>query len=282
VGTSKRSLVPFCKQKKIGTSWAGNRCKIHGFEGIENAPVKTIMTWIRLLLLPLVVGINSMLALPQQSSPSTQTSDFESLTKARLQAVAAEIRQDWDKSVLPVALVIDEAGTRDDRDHFWQDELRSCKEAHCTPIDFHAKLQPNIVLVTYSLIVASGAAERLVRCTDTYIVSDAMWKLISGFRSVVPNARKPRADVDAVTLQNYVGKYSDQSGQIYEVVLNDGRLSARRGGQATITELIPESPTKFYVIGDEGSTEFIKSKHGDVTGLVIRTKAGDQTLTRTN
>src|ERR1041385_6829302 len=106
---------------------------------IEDFRPKATRIWIRLLLLPLLVGINSMPALPQQSSPSARESDFESLTKARLQAAAAEIRQDWDKSVLSVALVIDESGMQYNRDHFWQDELRSCKEAHCTPIDLNTK-----------------------------------------------------------------------------------------------------------------------------------------------
>jgi len=236
---------------------------------------------LRILISCLLCIIGYAPAFSQQSPvPSSPGPDFASLTKSRLQAATAGTRDDWEKTVASIAVVIDQSGGRKDRDQFWQDEVRSCRDAHCEPESFNIKSQPGIAVVEYSLVVASPDTKTLIRSTDTYTLSDSSWKVISGFRTVVPNARKLRFSVDTRTLQLYVGKYSDKSGQIYEVSLDGDRLSVRLSGQTASTELIPQSTTKFCVIGDESVTEFTKSKHGEVTGIVIRTMTGEQNLTR--
>src|SRR6266550_9176695 len=98
------------------------------------------MSILRILFLQFVVSV----AFAQQSSVTTQSTDFETVTKARLQAAAGEMRQDWDKNVSPVAIVTAESGARDNREQFWQDEVHSCKDAHCTATDFNTKIQSNI------------------------------------------------------------------------------------------------------------------------------------------
>lgn len=234
----------------------------------------------RLLILFLLTLVQSPL-FSQGTTSRTTTPDLESLTRLRLRAAEANLQQDWQKDVAANVVIVDASGTREDRDHFWQQELELCNGAHCAVDTFSVKLQPGIGVVNYSLIVDSSGHQKLIHATDTYVEAGSVWKVLSGFRTTVPNARKMRVVVEVTTLQSYTGQYSDQEGKTYDVYLENGKLFVRPSGETSATELIPESSTKFYVIGDEVSrTEFKQSRNNEVTGIVVHTNTGDRTFTK--
>jgi hypothetical protein len=206
--------------------------------------------------------------------------NFQTVTRTRLQAAAQEGRANWGRGVSNEAVVVDPSGTRTDAQHWYEQEVQWCKQSHCSPEEFAVKNQANLSVVSYSLLVTTGNSPKLFRCTDTYVNSSGTWRIVSAFQTFVPNARRKRFSIDSATLQSYVGTFSNQSSEKYEVFLTGDRLYARKAGEEAATELIPESATSFYVIGDDRITTFTKTDAGEVTGIKIAGPNSTSTLTK--
>jgi hypothetical protein len=92
-------------------------------------------------------------------------------------------------------------------------------------------------------------------------------------------------DLDAETLQSYVGKYEDERGVEFNVTLKDGKLFAAPGGQQPLS-LIAVDQTTFRPIAfdnygtltfnvEAGKTMGCALDHGDGT---IQMKRVDETI----
>ena len=104
----------------------------------------------------------------------------------------------------------------------------------------------------------------------------AALKLLRG-ESYVPRPERKGIAVDDKVLDSYVGTY--ELGQARIVVSRIGRaLALQQNGQSTITELLAETPTRFYLRGSNFTITF-EGDSGSVGRLVLQ--AGAQRLTAT-
>jgi uncharacterized glyoxalase superfamily protein PhnB len=84
------------------------------------------------------------------------------------------------------------------------------------------------------------------------------------------------ADVDAETLQTYVGKYADPRGVELNVTLKDGRLCAALGSQQPLTLLALNQTTFIPIAFDNYGTATFSVEAGRTTGCAI--KNGESTI----
>jgi hypothetical protein len=206
--------------------------------------------------------------------------NFEALTRSRLQAAGKDARNTWNQTVSSSVVVVDAGGTRNDAGQWYARELQWCKQARCTADDFAVKNQSSLAVVAYSVTVASEDNTKLFRCTDTYVAANGAWQIVSALQASVTNGLKPRVKIDQATLQSYVGTFSNEASVKFEITLTDGRLYTRKVDDGKPIELIPDSPTTFYVLGDDSITTFIKAESGEVTGVKIAGSNGTSTLTK--
>lgn len=77
---------------------------------------------------------------------------------------------------------------------------------------------------------------------------------------------QPPPEVDAATLQSYVGKYKSEQGTEVAVALKDGKLTATATGQPQVT-LVASDKTTFRPAEFEGFTFTFNVEGGKVTGF---------------
>jgi ankyrin repeat protein len=83
--------------------------------------------------------------------------------------------------------------------------------------------------------------------------------------------RLPAPEAVIRAFEAYVGRYGDETGTLYQIVANPGRmLLIERGanGRLFANELVPLSATRFYRSNDPGAVIFeVRLEEGRVTGL---------------
>ena len=75
-------------------------------------------------------------------------------------------------------------------------------------------------------------------------------------------------EVDAATLNAYVGEYEIAPGFVLTVTLEGSRLITQATGQGKV-EIFPSSPTEFFLRVVDAQITFVKDASGAVTGLVL-------------
>lgn len=74
--------------------------------------------------------------------------------------------------------------------------------------------------------------------------------------------------VDSSILEEYVGRYADEYGEIYEIVFEDNKLYLKMGNRAFRPQLKPASETEFFVYERHpNSCIFERNTKGDVEGI---------------
>ncbi len=86
----------------------------------------------------------------------------------------------------------------------------------------------------------------------------------------------PPPEVDAGTLQSYVGKYKSEGAPEVTVTSKDGRLFSTRAGQQTLTLMALDQMT-FKPVAFDGATLTFKVEGGKVTGYELK-QGGTTTL----
>ena len=83
--------------------------------------------------------------------------------------------------------------------------------------------------------------------------------------------RLPAREAAIRAFESYVGRYGDETGTLYQIVADPGRmLLIERGSDGFLfaNELVPLSATRFYRSNDPGAVIFeVRLEEGRVTGL---------------
>lgn len=101
-------------------------------------------------------------------------------------------------------------------------------------------------------------------------------KLENDYKPPVP---KQEIDVDTAILQTYVGKYIFPGGGVFEIRLENGKLSAQLSGNPRLP-IFAESETSFFFKVVDAQVAFQKDESGKITGLIFRQGSIDQRATR--
>ncbi|HLM56240.1 MAG TPA: ankyrin repeat domain-containing protein [Pyrinomonadaceae bacterium] len=128
----------------------------------------------------------------------------------------------------------------------------------------------NVELVSAALETGKVPAEAL---TGALVASGSDEKKAAIVEMLKKAGAQPPPEVDAATLQSYVGKYRGDPGPEINITLKDGKLSvAGGGGSAT---LMPLDQKSFRPADFAGLTITFKVEGGKVTALDF--KQGDKT-----
>jgi ankyrin repeat protein len=90
---------------------------------------------------------------------------------------------------------------------------------------------------------------------------------------------QPPPEVDAATLQSYVGKYRGEPGPEIAITLKDGKLFATRTGQGPLA-LMAVDKTTFRPTAFDGLTVTFNLEGGKVTGFALKQGANTTQLKR--
>jgi hypothetical protein len=80
----------------------------------------------------------------------------------------------------------------------------------------------------------------------------------------------PPPEVDAATLQSYVGKYKGDSGPELSIEVKDGKLFARSPQAPDVIALMAIDKTSFRPAAFEGITITFNVEGGNVTGMAFK------------
>ncbi len=89
----------------------------------------------------------------------------------------------------------------------------------------------------------------------------------------------PPPEIDAATLQSYLGNYKSEQGSVMTITVKDGKLSAQSQGQQVIT-LIAVDKTTFRPIEFDGMVFTIKLEANRVESLVLKRGTSSTTYKR--
>jgi hypothetical protein len=84
---------------------------------------------------------------------------------------------------------------------------------------------------------------------------------------------RPSINLDAATLERYVGKYEGRANFTVELILKDGHLFAQSPGVMVPFEMLATSETKFFLKGIDVDVTF-RVEDGVVKGFVASTEFG--------
>jgi CubicO group peptidase (beta-lactamase class C family) len=104
-------------------------------------------------------------------------------------------------------------------------------------------------------------------------IGEAALKLLRGEEYTPPVERKPIA-VDAKVLDAYVGVYQLSPDFEFTVTRQGANLYVQQGEAPAKTELFAESPTRFFMKGQEMTIVFTPNAEGAIEKLVIETSEG--------
>ncbi len=98
-------------------------------------------------------------------------------------------------------------------------------------------------------------------------ISDAALKLLRGEEFVAPWEREI-VEVPLAVLEEYVGEYDGDDGNLIHITLDDGVLHAQSRGPSP-APLLPLSPTEFLIEPVDARVVFERDDEGAVSGLVL-------------
>jgi CubicO group peptidase (beta-lactamase class C family) len=104
-------------------------------------------------------------------------------------------------------------------------------------------------------------------------IGEAALKLLRGEEYTPPAERKPIA-VDANVLDAYVGVYQLSPEAEFTVTRQGASLYLQQGNAPTKTELFAETPTRFFMKGQEFTLVFTANAEGAIEKLVLETGDG--------
>jgi len=104
-------------------------------------------------------------------------------------------------------------------------------------------------------------------------IAEAAIKLLQG-QEYTPPAEKKAIALDGKILDRYVGTYSIAAGGTLVITREGPGLAVRQNGVGNPTILLPESPTTFFIKGEQITVTFVAGASGAIEKLVIGTGPG--------
>jgi CubicO group peptidase (beta-lactamase class C family) len=113
-----------------------------------------------------------------------------------------------------------------------------------------------IVIVLSNL--ESAPVERIARDLDAIVLGESY---------EVPVIRTA-IELDPAILERYVGRYEEESGLVFTIILEDGQLYTQPLEQPRFA-IYPESETDFFLTVVDAQLRFLKNENDEVTGFII-------------
>jgi hypothetical protein len=212
--------------------------------------------------------------LPAHEPATITVSELVTRTQALYDSVASGDKAPWQRYLAEDVIIHDEKGGSYHKGTFLEtvEPLPAGYSGSIRVAKPEAIFAPGVAIFSYDTeeveTVFGNRMTARYHQTDTWLYRNEVWQIAASqvmryYEDPAPGA------INAAALADYAGTYEAAPGHQLQIIVEGGKLFARRGSGAPV-ELIPESPDMFFRAGVEGRRLFRRDKYGKVDRMIDR------------
>jgi uncharacterized protein DUF4440 len=242
----------------------------------------TVVSRRELLAMGIAIGghVQSVAAQTASAAPEELNALLQRQTQQLMDAIAAGVRDPWQRYVAEGVVFLTEDGTRKSKADLIA-ELRAFPPeiwGRIRVTEFDVVRHDRVAVTTYVADEEEGYYGQVLharyRSTDTWLLTDGTWQMI-GSQVIALRDDPPAVDLAPAALDMYAGRYALTPAVVYIITREGTNLRGQRTGR-TEEALKVEVPDVLFVPGQPRLRKIFKrDAAGRLTGFVERRESWD-------